>query len=137
MVWSRTIAIDHLRASDASPVVTILLADQPEDLHIHARRVVDQRRRDGRLGEAGRADQLVAEGEQVGALEWIRRVVDLPAPEPPPPLDVQPVALDQEVLQRAWRRRPEGRARLEPDERAGLLARETAAPKPDPVAVAP
>src|SRR5947207_11367523 len=66
---------------------------QPEDLDVHAPDVVDERRRRGRLGQAGRADQLVVEAEQPGPLDRVRRVVYLPTQQPISTLDVQVVAL--------------------------------------------
>src|SRR3954470_4817962 len=76
---------------------------KPEDLDVHARRVVHQRRRRGRLREAGRADQLITQAEDASTLDRVRRVVDLAAPQLASAPDVQVVALDQEVLQCAGR----------------------------------
>src|SRR5262245_21157406 len=77
---------------------------QIENLHVNAGRVMDERRRADRARQSRGSDQIILNFQQMRALQRIRNVVHLARIDASAALDVQQVALRQEMLERAGRR---------------------------------
>src|SRR5918911_3111561 len=68
-----------------------------EDIHVDQRGVVDEGRRAGGGRQAIGGEERLLEVQDAGAVDRVGAVVDLRRPQAVPALDVEQVALDQEV----------------------------------------